>query len=52
MKHLRDYFESYVKIPRVKVGKRQTFESLINEEAMLFAKFLRNERKNWNSRII
>ena len=26
-------------------------ETLISEEAMLLAKFLRDERKNWNSRI-
>jgi hypothetical protein len=37
-------------IPRIKVGKRQSIETLINEEAMLFAKYLRNERKKWNAR--
>ena len=31
----------------MKVGKRQEFETLINEEALLFAKYLRNEKKDW-----
>jgi len=31
--------------------KRQTLETLINEEALLLAKFLREERKDWNPRI-
>jgi hypothetical protein len=44
---LSNYFEAYVEIPRMKVGKRQTIETLINEEALLFAKYLRNERKEW-----
>jgi len=33
------------------VGKRQTIETLINEEALLLAKFLRDERKTWTPRI-
>jgi hypothetical protein len=41
-----------VEIPRMKVGKRQEFETLINEEALLLAKYLRNERKSWNPRIV
>jgi CRISP-associated protein Cas1 len=44
---LSQYFETYVKIPRIKVGERQTIETLINEETMLFAKYLRNEKKEW-----
>jgi CRISPR-associated protein Cas1 len=44
-------FHSTVEIPRVKVGRRQEVETLISEEAMLLAKFLRNERKDWNPRI-
>ena len=35
----------------MKVGKRQTFETLINEEALLFAKYLREEMPAWNPRI-
>jgi hypothetical protein len=38
-------FQSKVEIPRIKIGQRQTMETLINEEAMLFGKYLRNERQ-------
>jgi hypothetical protein len=31
-------------------GKKQEFETLINEEALLFAKYLRNEIKEWKPR--
>ncbi len=51
MKKLNDYFESMVEIPRIKVGNRQTIETLINEEALLFAKCLRGEIIAWTSRI-
>jgi hypothetical protein len=40
-----------VEIPRMKVGNRQTIETLISEEALLFAKYLRNEEKKWIPRI-
>ena len=36
-------------VPRMKVGERQTFETLISEEALLFSKYLRKnglESKN------
>lgn len=48
---LNDYFETTVEIPRIKVGERQTIETLINEEALLFAKYLRNEKKDWFPRL-
>jgi hypothetical protein len=35
----------------MKVGKRQSVETLINEEALLLAKYLRGERKTWIPRI-
>ncbi len=41
-----------VAIPRMKVGKKQTIETLINEDALLLAKFLRNENIKWNPRSI
>ena len=50
-KKLRSYFETIIEIPRIKVGKKQTIETLINEEASLFSKFLREERKEWTPRI-
>ena len=41
-----------VEIPRTKVGKKQETETLISEEALLFAKYLRNERNAWIPRIV
>jgi hypothetical protein len=38
--NLNNYFESNVEIPRMKVGEGQTIETLINEEALLFAQYL------------
>jgi len=32
-------------------GNRQTLETLISEEALLFAKYLRGERESWIPRI-
>jgi CRISPR-associated protein Cas1 len=51
MRELNRFFESNIEIPRMKVGKRQTLETLISEEALLLAKYLRDERKEWNPRI-
>jgi hypothetical protein len=34
-----------------RIGKRQTIETLINEEALLLAKFLKDEWKTWIPRI-
>ena len=50
-KKLDLFFQSTVEIPRVKVGKKQEIESLVNEEALLFAKYLRGERPTWIPRI-
>jgi CRISPR-associated protein Cas1 len=49
---LHDYFRSTVDIPNVKRGKRQEVESLINEEALLLAKYLRGEKTHWEPRIV
>lgn len=51
MKLLNAFFESKVEIPRIRVGKRQTMETLINEEALLLAGYLRNEKQQWIPRI-
>jgi CRISPR-associated protein Cas1 len=48
---LYDYFRSIVNVPRIKMGKRQEIESLINEEAFLLAKYMRGEKPNWTPRI-
>jgi CRISPR-associated protein Cas1 len=51
MKSLDAYFLIEVNVPRYRMGNRQELETLINEEACLFAKYLRNERENWIPRI-
>lgn len=48
---VNNFFETTFEIPRIKVGERQTTETLINEEALLFAKYLRGEKKEWIPRI-
>ena len=44
---LESLFERIVSIPRMRHGNRQTLDTLINEEAYLPAKFLRNEKQTW-----
>jgi len=51
IKKLNNHFTSIVKVPRIRVGSRQEIETLINEEAFLFAKYLRGERPTWIPRI-
>lgn len=48
MKQLSVFFKLKIEIPRIRVGERQTVETLVNEEAILLAKFLRDEIKMWN----
>jgi hypothetical protein len=48
---LNRFFESRVKVKRIRNGEHQTLETLINEEALLFAKYLRGEFKNWVPRV-
>lgn len=52
IKKLEILFETNVEVPRIKVGNRQTIETLINEEVLLFANYLRQERQSWTSRIV
>ena len=48
---LNAFFNRMVNVERIKVGDWQTIDTLISEEALLFAKYLRNERKDWTPRI-
>ena len=48
---LNELFECWVDVPRIKHGSRQTLETLINEEALLLAKYLRDEKNSWLPRI-
>jgi len=50
MNSLNEFFEYGIEIPRIRVGQKQTIETLINEETLLLAKFLRNEREMWVSK--
>jgi len=52
VKSLNQYFETKIDIPRIRKGKKQEIETLINEEAYLFAEYLRNEKPSWNPRIV
>ena len=52
MTELEVFFGTEVEVPRIRVGKKQTLETLINEEALLFAKYLRNELEEWFPRIV
>jgi hypothetical protein len=45
-------FEFKVEVPTIRHGLKQTLETLINEEAFLLAKYLRDETKTWTPRII
>jgi hypothetical protein len=65
--HFTVWFRPYVDMPwfeawttlsslatqtsRIRIGGRQTIETLISEEALLLAKLLRDERKTWIPRI-
>jgi hypothetical protein len=51
MKRLNAFFESKVEVPRIKHGNKQTIETLINKEALLFAKCLRKEKLAWIPRL-
>ncbi len=51
IRDLNIYFQGKVRIPRMKMGKQQEIETLINEEALLLSMYLRNERRDWNPRV-
>jgi hypothetical protein len=43
---LNEYFSTKVEAPRARYGKSQEIETLISEEALLSAKYLRGELKS------
>ena len=51
VKGIEELFQTKVEIPRIRYGKTQTLETLINEEAYVLAKYLRGERKTWKPRL-
>jgi hypothetical protein len=44
---LNRYFETMVEVKRIRNGEHQTIEMLVNEETLLFAKYIRGESKMW-----
>ena len=51
LQELNRFFETRVEVKRIRNGEHQTLETLINEEALLFAKYLRGEIRSWEPRI-
>jgi hypothetical protein len=49
---LNSLFEREVEIPRMRHGSKQTLDTLITEEAMLLAQYLRSEKPVWKPRIV
>ena len=52
LNRLNKYFEKRVTIPRIRRGEHQEKETLINEEGLLFARHLRDEKPTWHPRIV
>jgi len=51
LRELNRFFKAKVEVKRIRNGEHQTFETLINEEALLFANYLRDEVKEWTPRV-
>jgi CRISPR-associated protein Cas1 len=49
---LNNLFEREVEIPRIKHGNKQTIDTLIGEESLLFAKYIRHERNALIPRLV
>jgi hypothetical protein len=52
LKKLNVYFSMKVEVSRIRHGLSQELETLICEEALLLAMFLRNEKPSWIPRIV
>jgi CRISPR-associated protein Cas1 len=48
---LEALFQTKVEVPRVRRGKRQEIETLIGEEALLLARFVRSQQEHWVPRV-
>jgi hypothetical protein len=51
MGKLDEFFQSRVEIPAMRHGRSQAIETLISEESLILAKYLRNEKTGWTPRI-
>jgi CRISPR-associated protein Cas1 len=52
VRRLNQYFQKTVNVSRIRMGESQEIETLINEEALLLAEYLRSETKTWKPRIV
>jgi CRISPR/Cas system-associated endonuclease Cas1 len=52
VKALNQHMRSKVRMPRMRMGDQQEIETLINEEALLLAQHLRNERETWKQMVV
>jgi hypothetical protein len=52
LKEIGSYLTTKVEVPRIRFGKRQEIETLLDEEALRLAKYLRDEIKNWAPRVV
>ena len=50
IRKLQDYFEKKIEVPLIRHSKRQRIETLINEETLILAKYIRDEKDSWNPR--
>lgn len=51
-KDLNKFFETKVKVPRFKHGRKQSINTLIKEETFALARYIRGQRKTWNPRLV
>lgn len=51
MIRLNEFFRTKINVPRIRVGKNQTIETLINVDVFLLSKYLRDEQRKWTPRI-
>jgi CRISPR/Cas system-associated endonuclease Cas1 len=49
---LHEFLHQHVAMARFRHGSRQQIETLISEEAFLFAQYIRGEKSTWKPRIV
>jgi CRISPR-associated protein Cas1 len=51
MRELKKFFKERVEVPLIRYGENQRIGTLINEEALILAQYIRNEKIDWYPRI-
>lgn len=51
IRKVNDLFRNRINVPRIRHGEKQEIETLISEEALLFAMYLRGEKPTWVPRV-